>query len=89
MLISAPVLAHPNFDKPFILHTDASKQVIGVILSQLDDHGMEKVICYGGQALNQYERNYSTTQMECLAVYWFILHYQKYLFGPFIIVTDH
>src|SRR3954465_6131 len=57
MLISAPVLAHPNFDKPFILHTDASKQAIGVVLSQLDDNGMEKVICYGGRVLNQYERN--------------------------------
>ena len=89
MLISAPVLAHPNFDKPFILHTDASKQAIGVVLSQLDDNGMEKVICYGEQTLNQHERNYSATQMECLAVYWSILHYRKYLFGPFTIVTDH
>ena len=69
MLISAPVLAHPNFNKSFILHTDVFKQAIGIVLSQLDDYGMEKVICYSRWALNQYERNYSAIQMECLAVY--------------------
>lgn len=33
-LTSPPVLAFPDYDKPFILHTDASDHSIGAILSQ-------------------------------------------------------
>jgi hypothetical protein len=33
-LISASILGHPDFTKPFILDTDASKDAIGAALSQ-------------------------------------------------------
>ena len=33
-LISAPILGYPDFTKPFILDTDASKDAIDVVLSQ-------------------------------------------------------
>jgi len=36
-LLSTPVLAYPNFNKDFILETDASKQGLGAILSQYQD----------------------------------------------------
>ena len=38
-LSSAPVLAYPYFQKPFILDTYASETEIGGVLSQLDDKG--------------------------------------------------
>ena len=34
MLVTAPILAHHDFTKPFILDTDASNHTIGAVLSQ-------------------------------------------------------
>ena len=32
LITSAPVMAYPDFQKPFTLHTDASKEVLGAVL---------------------------------------------------------
>ncbi|KAK3088363.1 hypothetical protein FSP39_018216 [Pinctada imbricata] len=89
-LTSPPILAYPDNSKAFYLTTDASGSAIGFILGQHDDSGKERVIAYGGRSLNQFERNYSTTERECLAVIEGIKTYHVYLSGkPFIVVTDH
>ena len=43
MLTSAPVMRNPNWEKPFILHTDWSKAGVGAYLSQITDDGQEYV----------------------------------------------
>ena len=55
-LLSPPILAFPNFDKPFILYTDASTEAIGYLLGQKDDQNREVVIAYGGRALTSSEK---------------------------------
>ena len=36
---STPILVFPDFDKPFLLETDASKEGLGVVLSQKQNDG--------------------------------------------------
>ena len=69
-LCSAPILKFPDTTDHggmFILDTDASDTSIGAVLSQIDSDGRERVIAYGGRALNKSERNYCTTRKEMLA----------------------
>lgn len=89
-LISKPVLKLPDYEKPFILSTDASHQGIGAILGQLDESGHEVAVSYFSRPLKPAEKNYSITELEALAVVKAIEHYRPYLYGrKFIVVTDH
>lgn len=89
-LTSAPILAYPNMNKPFILTTDASNSAIGYILSQKDKGNREHVIAYGGRSLSKPERNWSASDVECLAVIEGIREYKTYLSNnEFWVFTDH
>jgi hypothetical protein len=89
-LINYPILQHPNFEKEFILITDASGEGLGAILEQLDENNREIVISYASRSLVNAEKNYPITELECLAVFWGIKYFHKYLFGrKFKVITDH
>ena len=89
-LVSTPILAHPDFSRPFILDTDASDTGLGAVLSQLDDQGREHVIAYGSRLLSKPERQYCVTRRELLAVVFFSQHFRPYLLGRrFLLRTDH
>lgn len=90
-LTSSPILAFPDMNKPFLLTSDASKSGLGFILGQEDENGKERVIEFGGSALHGAEKNYSVSELECLAIVEGVKAYKAYLSTgiPFTIITDH
>ena len=56
-LISPPVMAYPDFSKPFVLHTDASQEGLGAVLYQKQEQRM-RVIGYASRTLSPAERIY-------------------------------
>ena len=88
-LSKAPVLLSPDFNVPFVLQTDASSTGLGAVLTQTTD-GMEHVISYASRSLSDAEKNYTTTEQECLAIIWAIQKFCAYLEGyHFTVITDH
>eukprot|EP00731_Ephydatia_muelleri_P035547 Em0135g2a len=55
-LVSSPVLAYPDYERRFILDTDASDVGIGAVLSQVSDCGSERVIAYASRSLTRPEQ---------------------------------
>ena len=56
-LISAPILAYPDYSKEFILETDASLKGLGTVLSQRGDDGAVRVITYASRSLRPGEKS--------------------------------
>jgi hypothetical protein len=89
-ITSEPILARPNYDKPFILATDASEYGIAGILGQLDENGKERIIKCVAKTLSAAERNYNTTEREALAAVWAITKCRSYLIRQkFQLIVDH
>ena len=56
-LTSPPVMAFPDFTKPFVLHTDASQEGLRAVLYQEQD-GKLRVLGYASRTLTPSEKNY-------------------------------
>ena len=87
LLTIPPVLAIFDPKRQIKLHIDASKIGIAGILIQ-DGHPVE----YFSRRLNINQENYSSPELECLAVVESVEHYEVYLTGTtksFTIISDH
>ena len=70
-LTTAPMLGYPDFNREFILETDALLRGLGAVLSQIDENGKVHVIAYANWTLRPCEKsmhNYSSAKLELLAL---------------------
>lgn len=89
-LTTAPILTHPDFTKPFVIQCDASSSGVGSVLYQIGGDNEEHPIAYFSKKLNSAQRNYSVTELECLAAVLSVKKFRQYVEGSrFTIVTDH
>ena len=60
VLLMAPVLSVPDFNRSFKLFIDASDIAVGGVLLQEDNQGIDHLVCYFYPKFNRHQRNYST-----------------------------
>ena len=70
------VLAHPDFEKQFTIETDGSVEGLGAVLTQEG-----KVIEYASRRLTKAESNYTTRELECLALLFGVRKFHRPIFG--------
>ena len=66
--MQGPVLARPDYEKQFIMKTDASDVAMGAVLSQETDPGIMKPVAYWSGTFNKAERNYAVGDKELMAI---------------------
>ena len=94
--LQAPILAFPDFDKPFLLETDASGKGLGAVLSQKQSDGRYHPIAYASHIMNETEQRYHSNKQEFLALKWTVTEqFHEYLspYGKnrkeFVVRTDN
>ena len=94
--MNAPVLAFPDFKKPFLLETDASGKGLGAVLSQKQDDGRYHPVAYASRTMNETEQQYHSNKQEFLALKWAVMEqFYEYLtpYGKnrkeFVVRTDN
>ena len=91
MCVSTPILAYPDDQLPFTLHTDSSTDGLGAVLYQKQD-GKQRVIAYASRSVSKAESNYPAHKLEFLALKWAVCEkFHEYLYGtkPFEVFTDN
>ena len=79
MLMNAPVLSAPQFEKPFKIMIDASDIGVGAVLLQTDERGLEHPVCYYSKKLNKHQQRYSTIEKEGLGLVLALQQFEVYI----------
>ena len=94
--LQAPILAIPDFNKPFLLETDASGRGLRAVLSQKQEDGRYHPITYASRVMNETEQRYHSNKQEFLALKWAVTEqFHEYLspYGKnrneFVVRTDN
>jgi hypothetical protein len=79
------LLSYPDFNKPFVIHTDASHTQLGAVIFQNN-----KPIAFYSRKLNPAQTRYTTTERELLSIVETLKEFRCILLGQQIqIHTDH
>ena len=94
--LQAPILAFPDFNRPFLLGTDASGKGLRAVLSQKEADGRYHPIAYASHGMNETEQRYHSNKQEFLALKWAVTEqFHEYLspYGKnrneFVVRTDN
>ncbi len=84
---------YPDFDQPFVVHTDASQDGLGAVLYQKDKDKL-RVVAFGSRSLTPAEKNYHlhSGKLEFLALKWAVAErFRDYLYyaPSFIVFSDN
>ncbi|CAN0045375.1 unnamed protein product, partial [Choristocarpus tenellus] len=71
----------PDWDKPFLLHADASEEGTGATLTQVQDDDQEHVIAYASHRWSKTNSRRASTETECMAILWAAEHFRSYIWG--------
>ncbi|UYV61064.1 hypothetical protein LAZ67_1003288, partial [Cordylochernes scorpioides] len=89
-LATQPVLHLFQEGLPCQVYCDASTQGIAGVLKQVHPDGNIYPVQYYSRALRSYERNYTISELECLAIVECVDKFRVYLLGTkFVIYSDH
>ena len=89
-LTSDQVMAYPRIGEPYRLYTDACDYAVGAILTQTDEHGLERPVHYVSHQLDSCQRRWATIEKEAFAIVYALKKLRPYLWGAqFTILTDH
>ena len=93
LLTNSPLLAFPDPEEPYILHTDASQDGLGAVLYQ-KQQGKNRVIAYASRTLTPAEKKYNlhSGKLEFLALKWAVTdQFRDYLYyaPSFKVYTDN
>ncbi|CAM4435030.1 unnamed protein product [Caretta caretta] len=89
-LMSDPVLRAPDFDKPFLVTTDASEHGVGAVLMQKGPDQEFHPVVFLSKKLSERESNWSVTEKECYAIVYALEKLRPYVWGRrFHLQTDH
>jgi hypothetical protein len=88
-LSTSPILVIADCKKMMYVQTDASEVGVGAALLQMHA-GVLHPVRYLSRKLKGSEKNYSTIEIECLAIVWAVEKLSVYLYGvEFVLLTDH
>ncbi|CAM4650763.1 unnamed protein product [Lepidochelys olivacea] len=88
--MSDPVLRAPDFDKPFLVTTDASKRGVGAVLMQEEPDQEFYPVVFLSKKLSERESNWSDSEKECYAFVYPLEKLRPYVWGRrFHLQTDH